>query len=250
MSILDVEAELPGRADEDLGHVYVLQYENGAVKIGITTHPARRVLDHDTYANIFQRKRTLCWVSPAHYWYRLHEFVLIARALEVCKSEAIGEWFPGLDVGPVIAVAERLDYQTRSDYGGYGSLYGGTPPPGPLGRLPVAVRSLLSERAQNVLRVGLSYPPGTSPSLDVVRRDTWDRCGDASVFMKSINELKQSGHYAERLLGFPAPDSRSQHRGVVIRAFSPRPRDAVRALQAPLSQLAREHVSARVCPAV
>lgn len=247
MPLYGLDDELPSKADGTRGYIYVLQYANGAVKIGSTSDPRRRVAEHDRYAQIFGRDRIACWLSPEHHWFMVNEYTLLDKALAATREGSIGEWFSGLNVKPILAAAERLDYNSVPAPPMM-KWTGGTPESGPLPGLPRVVREVLSERAQALLRVALSYPPYGVPTADELKRAAYAKGAISSFgngFGAAVSELKGRGYYAERLVGYPAPSPTGSYRGFFIRFASALPSRVRQMMKSPIERISPQYVRAR-----
>ncbi|MET8278194.1 GIY-YIG nuclease family protein [Micromonospora sp. NPDC005174] len=107
-------AELPGRARSG-GHVYILLFNNGTVKVGSTTNPSVRIRTHQVAAANFGLSLTRFWVSRSFVGHIEAETDVIAAAMQVCASVVGREWFQGVDYD---ALVERAPFLTYTNPGG------------------------------------------------------------------------------------------------------------------------------------
>ncbi|MEU9833253.1 hypothetical protein AB0D67_17145 [Streptosporangium sp. NPDC048047] len=95
---------------QSAGHLYVLAFSSGTVKVGRTDSGRRRILQHRAEAARHGVELTDEWLSPAHTGWYQNERALI----EHCESTGIriggnkSEYFTGLDFAAVRAFAESL----------------------------------------------------------------------------------------------------------------------------------------------
>lgn len=210
--LIGLNDPLPGQAPRGLGYVYVLEYENGATKIGHSSNPSQRVGTHDGYARVFERRLVRCWLSPPCHWHKLHEQVLLAKATEWAGEPVLGgEWFLRLDVDRLLTLAQGFDYETvgsrrftQLDFDAELSV----PPENVLRRL--------SGTAGTLLRAGLGYPAYRTPPLDDLRVVMRRLLGETSKarLVSGLGELGRGGYYAER---------RILPNGITIRLFCDAP---------------------------
>lgn len=90
-------------------YVYVLGFSSGAVKVGQTFDPARRIREHSRDAAAFNVNLVDFWVSPAHQNYLANEATLIAGCVAVSPSVR-KEYFPNLAYADAIKVACGLTF--------------------------------------------------------------------------------------------------------------------------------------------
>ena len=99
------------------GHVYVIAFDNGEVKVGRTTQIKVRVGQHDWAA----RKRGLAitdrWESPIHAEWDINEETLkrAARMLGGTPVNGTSECFTGLKWAEVADIARRLPFTPPSE---------------------------------------------------------------------------------------------------------------------------------------
>lgn len=104
----DLAMDLPARPKGER-YVYVLGFSTGAVKVGQTFDPARRIREHRRDAAAFNVNLVSFWVSPAHKNYPANEAVLIAGCLAISPSVR-KEYFPNLAYADAIKVACGLTF--------------------------------------------------------------------------------------------------------------------------------------------
>lgn len=92
----------------DDGHVYVVQFGSGVVKVGKTTHPVHRLASHAKYAGIHNGSVRTSWTSERHHGCSETERQLIA----FCKKRGIRvfgkEYFRSVDFDVVRDLADVL----------------------------------------------------------------------------------------------------------------------------------------------
>jgi len=100
------------------GYAYILAFDNGAAKVGMSTNPASRVPVHVYNARQFGAELTDYWVSPPHQGFEATEQALIdiARALspEPVPDGARREWFTNVDFALLVGSAEQLSLNVIS----------------------------------------------------------------------------------------------------------------------------------------
>ena len=88
------------------GHVYVLAFDNGTVKVGQTQNATQRLNSHKSAARGFGLTVTDEWVSPPHVGYRANEDALKAIAVNLGGTPTSQEYFNGVDWATVVEKAE------------------------------------------------------------------------------------------------------------------------------------------------
>ncbi len=91
------------------GFIYVIRFDTGSIKVGMTNDPKRRLLEHRRHAAAYGVVITAHWVSPSHLNYIDNE----AELLGVCReyeTPTKKEYFHGLDFDSVVKVATCLRY--------------------------------------------------------------------------------------------------------------------------------------------
>ena len=92
------------------GHVYVLAFDNGTVKVGQTQNATRRVSTHKSTARGFGLTVTDEWVSPLHAGWRANEDALKAIAAGLGGTPTSQEYFSGVDFAAVVEKAQALTF--------------------------------------------------------------------------------------------------------------------------------------------
>lgn len=98
------------------GFLYVIQFSTGAVKVGMTEDPRRRIGEHRRDAEAFKVAITNFWLSPAHWNFRDNEVALINRCAEV-SSRARREYFHEITFPDAVSIAAGLPYYTEHGLG-------------------------------------------------------------------------------------------------------------------------------------
>jgi hypothetical protein len=94
-------------APEGTGHLYVLQFSTGAIKVGQTADLRKRLAEHRRDASAFNVVITGYWVSLAHAEYLSNEKKLIAYCGTIGRR-AKNEYFHGADLATVRQFAVEL----------------------------------------------------------------------------------------------------------------------------------------------
>jgi hypothetical protein len=92
------------------GHVYVLAFDNGTVKVGQTQNAPQRLSSHKSIARGFGLTVTGEWVSPPHAGYRANEDALKAIAASLGGTPTSQEYFSGVDFAAVVEKAQELTF--------------------------------------------------------------------------------------------------------------------------------------------
>lgn len=110
MSEMDTNvAALPGKARFG-GYVYVIEFDNGTIKVGCTSNPQSRVSAHVRSAASFGIVLTRQWVSPLHEGHQETEKQLISLAEQFGSVSGGTEYFTGVDFTKLIERAEKLSF--------------------------------------------------------------------------------------------------------------------------------------------
>ena len=92
------------------GHVYVLAFDNGTVKVGQTQNASQRMGTHKSTARGFGLSVTGEWVSPLHTGWRANEDALKAIAADLGGTVTGQEYFSGVDFAAVVEKAQELTF--------------------------------------------------------------------------------------------------------------------------------------------
>ena len=92
------------------GHVYVLAFDNGTVKVGQTQNASQRMGTHKSTARGFGLSVTGEWVSPLHTGWRANEDALKAIAADLGGTPTGQEYFSGVDFAAVVTKAQELTF--------------------------------------------------------------------------------------------------------------------------------------------
>lgn len=96
-SLIYTKNQLPGKAARG-GYIYLIEYQDGSVKVGYTTSPAHRVASHWDDARKFGYQVTRVWVSKAHANYIANEKEAIMHCNEFGEQKYGKEYFSGEDL--------------------------------------------------------------------------------------------------------------------------------------------------------
>ncbi len=101
------------------GHVYIVEFTSGTVKVGKTTSPEQRLAHYRQTSAIHGGSVLNHWMSPSHPGFHGNESSLIG----FCRTHgerAVGkEYFRGLAFAEVLAFAQSLSYFSLVDLGIY-----------------------------------------------------------------------------------------------------------------------------------
>lgn len=100
-------SHLPGKATSG-GHVYVISFDNGTVKVGSTINPSQRIRLHQASAAQFGVAILDLWVSAESNAYIRVEKRLIAVASAMSTGITAREWFRGVDFRLFVEVAQTV----------------------------------------------------------------------------------------------------------------------------------------------
>lgn len=94
---------------DDHGHLYVIQFSSGTIKVGRTNQPVERMKKHRRYGWAFGVVIVRAWLSAAHEGYEATETKLIDHAAATATGDrARREFFHGADFDALVAFAEDL----------------------------------------------------------------------------------------------------------------------------------------------
>lgn len=96
------------------GHIYVIAFSNGVVKVGCTRNPAKRLSDHRSQARRFGATVTDEWQSPQHAEWEENEDELIGIAYDLGGEPRAAEYFTGIAFADVVAQARDLPFGAPS----------------------------------------------------------------------------------------------------------------------------------------
>jgi T5orf172 domain len=146
------------------GHVYVLAFGNGIVKVGRTQNLKRRMWNHKSAARKSGTVVADSWVSPLHVEWEIHEDTLKEIAAKYGGRPLSPEYFEGADYASIVSAATRLPFTPPSD-----ETADGAGPECP--RRPPSVS--LSVR-QCVIRTG-ALDAKVRETADAARGEWWER---------------------------------------------------------------------------
>lgn len=104
---------LPGRHRHHryAGYVYIVQMDNGVIKVGKTSNPSERIATHAKNAAPHGSTIIRLWLSVAHLDSAEVEKELIRQASHACSSVIRSEYFTGLDFGHLADAAAKSRYR-------------------------------------------------------------------------------------------------------------------------------------------
>jgi hypothetical protein len=92
------------------GHVYVLGFSNGCVKVGRTQNSGQRLKDHKSMAGKFGLTVTDEWLSPPHAEWARNEDALKDIATGLGGTVVGREYYSGIDFAAVVLKALDLPF--------------------------------------------------------------------------------------------------------------------------------------------
>lgn len=90
------------------GHIYVIRFSDGVVKLGMTVNPSNRLQQHRTKAAGRGATVVEHYMSERHPEYIANELRLIAWGMAATGSTKRGEYFPGLSYIEAVEYARSL----------------------------------------------------------------------------------------------------------------------------------------------
>jgi hypothetical protein len=96
------------------GHVYVVEFESGMVKVGYSAKPENRFKGYVKNGVLFGNPVTRTWVSPAHFAPQRNEKLMITFCAERgsrANGGQQGEYFTGVPFGAVQRYAASLEFE-------------------------------------------------------------------------------------------------------------------------------------------
>jgi hypothetical protein len=92
------------------GHVYVIAFDNGTLKVGRSQDMGARLKTHEQAARGFGLRVTDRWSSPEHNGWIENESALKRLAEGLGGIRRSDEWFAGVDFGELVAKAADLKF--------------------------------------------------------------------------------------------------------------------------------------------
>lgn len=90
------------------GHIYVAEFDQGTIKVGMSVDPRARLRTHALDAARFQISITRRWISLSHADAAASEKALIRWCAARASAAGGREWFSGLDFEEVMAHGRKL----------------------------------------------------------------------------------------------------------------------------------------------
>lgn len=90
------------------GHIYVISFDNGTIKVGSTSTPNARFRAHQSDASAYDVNLIEWWLSTARPEYLIWEARLIQAVATMGGRRARREYFHDLNFGPVVAAAKAI----------------------------------------------------------------------------------------------------------------------------------------------
>ena len=97
------------------GYVYVLAFDDGAVKVGRTQNSQQRLKTHRSRARRYGRTVTDSWTSPLHLEWEMNEDTLKVIAAKCGGTPRSPEFFTGADYAAIVIKADRLPFTPPAD---------------------------------------------------------------------------------------------------------------------------------------
>lgn len=101
--------DLPAKTKHG-GYAYVIEFDGGLVKVGMTQDPQIRIASHVSHAGIFGVRPLRGWLSPLHEDPARTEGELIAVATGLGGKPTGREYFRGADFTKIVASAATFTY--------------------------------------------------------------------------------------------------------------------------------------------
>lgn len=106
----------PETAHKNDGYVYVIEFDNGTVKVGQTKHPDKRLSQHRTASSKFGIGIAKYFVSEIHRGHEDTERALIKHAQKLAGSESVpGEYFTGIHFSDCVDFIKSLPLKESTD---------------------------------------------------------------------------------------------------------------------------------------
>lgn len=180
---------LPGKAG-GRGHLYVVEFSTGTVKVGKTRRPDKRIGEHEREAAAFGGRISDRWVSAAHDGYDTAEDALIdACCLE--GKQIKREYFAGLPFDRAVELAQAAVAAAGPSGDGpelTNPVVVGLPPGGLLGRVRAVLAAATAEQPRAAVPAAAAPPPAPAGSvvpfrypLDEVELRSFDRPDPVAV---------------------------------------------------------------------
>lgn len=93
------------KPDPEMSSLYVVEFDQGTIKVGFASKPAERIRGHLFQSSKFRIGILRHWVSESSATAFLHEQALITWCSDRAKEVHGKEWFTGLDFEDVKAAA-------------------------------------------------------------------------------------------------------------------------------------------------
>lgn len=94
------------------GHIYILAFASGKIKVGRSIQPTIRA-KQIAKLNLGD-KIVDAWVSPLHYLYGRSEFLLLKQCAGICKTQN-SEYFTGVPFANAVVLAEQMTFKRSKD---------------------------------------------------------------------------------------------------------------------------------------
>jgi predicted GIY-YIG superfamily endonuclease len=99
---------MPLKQTPELASLYVVEFDQGTIKIGYSTNPELRMQNFASHGAVFRIRVLRHWVSEPHMGACLNEKTLI----EWCRKRAVEvsgkEWFYGLEFDEVKKAIQQM----------------------------------------------------------------------------------------------------------------------------------------------
>lgn len=100
---------LPGKTRFG-GYVYIVEFDSGLLKVGMTQFPQSRLTYHARHAASFGIRAVRGWLSPLHEEPFRTEGLLIAAAAEMGTAAGGREYFAGVGFEEIVTRAAAFDF--------------------------------------------------------------------------------------------------------------------------------------------
>lgn len=97
------------------GHIYIVEFSEGTVKVGFSTTPGKRMRQHAGHAAAFGISIARSWTSHPHLEAKVNERALIAWCSGRARVTRKSEYFAGLDYAELATFAGSLPMNRHTE---------------------------------------------------------------------------------------------------------------------------------------
>lgn len=92
----------------ELAHLYVVEFDQGTIKVGYSTNPELRMQAFATHGSVFRIRILRHWVSEPHMGASLNEKTLLKWCTNRAVETSGKEWFYGLEFDEVKKAIQQM----------------------------------------------------------------------------------------------------------------------------------------------